>query len=109
MTTEQSKALLNAEQTQSDLLIVLVMESKGRVKPDALVANVDINGVVGRNLDIDIDPIDMGVLDRVEQQLADRLKEQDANITRNEPWIAQRLSAGPPDASIFLSLPSTGF
>ena len=92
MTTEQSKALLDAEQPQPDLLLVLVMESNGRVKPDALVAHVDMNGVVGPNLEVDIDPIDMGVLDRVEQQLADRLKEQDANITCRPGWLGGRRS-----------------
>jgi len=57
------------------------MENNGRVKPDTLVAHVDMNCVVGTNLEADVDPIDMSVLNRVEQQLANRLKEQDANIT----------------------------
>ena len=57
------------------------MENNGRVKPDTLVAHMDMNDVAGPNLKDDTDPIDMGVLDRIEQQLADRLKEQDANIT----------------------------
>jgi len=43
------------------------MESNGWVKPDALVAHLNMNGVVVPNLEFDIDLIDMGVLDRVEQ------------------------------------------
>src|SRR5262245_3058635 len=80
MTAEQSKALLDAEQPQPDLVLVLVIESHARVKPDALIAYLDVNGVIGHECEVDIDSIDLGVLDRVEQQLADRLKEQDANI-----------------------------
>ena len=81
MTTEQSKALLNAEQPQPDLVLVLAMESAGRLKPDTLIAHLDMNDVTGPDCEVDVDPIDMGVLHCVEQQLADRLKEQDANIT----------------------------
>src|SRR5215475_5954017 len=79
MTTEQSKALLDAEQPQPDLVLVLVIESVCRLKPDTLIAYLDMNGVTGPDCDLDIDPIDVGVLDRVEQKLADRLKEQNAN------------------------------
>src|SRR5262249_6268890 len=57
------------------------MENNGRVKSNALIAHLDMNCVVGPNLEADIDPIDMGMLNRVEQQFANRLKEQDANIT----------------------------
>src|SRR5262249_60151222 len=81
MTTEQSTALLNAEHPQPDLVLVLLMDGTGRVEPDALIAHLDMNGVTGPECEVDIDPIDMGVFDRVEQQLADPLKEQYANIT----------------------------
>src|SRR5215831_20520171 len=82
MTAKQSKALLNAEQPQTSLLLIRVVERSARVKPDALIAHLDVNGVTGPECEVDVDPIDMGVLDRVEQQLADALKEQDTDITR---------------------------
>ena len=47
-----------------------------------------MDGVVGPKLELDIDAIDMGVLNRVEQQFANCFKKQDANIT----WL--RVSAG---------------
>src|SRR6266571_3545886 len=81
MTIEQSKALLDTEQPQPNLVLVLVIESSGRVKPAALIAHLDMNGVIGSEFELDIDAIDMSVLDRVEQQLPDPFKEQNANIT----------------------------
>src|SRR5262249_9038755 len=78
---EQSQALLDTEQSQPDLVSVVVMVSNGRVKPDTFIAHLDADGVSGPECQVDIDSTDMGMLDRVEQKLADPLKEQDANIT----------------------------
>src|SRR5262245_15674521 len=80
MTTEQSKALLDTEQSQPDLVLVFVIKGNARVKSDAVIAHLDVNDVIWIEREVDIDPIDMGVLDRVEQQLADRFKEQEAHI-----------------------------
>src|SRR5215831_12814448 len=89
MTTEQTNALRDAEQPQPDLQLVLVMKNNARVKADTLVAHLNMNGVVAPNFELDIDLIDMAVLDRVEQKLADRLKEQDADIIclRVGSWV----------------------
>src|SRR5262245_22576671 len=103
MTTEQSQALLNAEQPQPDVLLVLAMESVDRVKSDTLIAHQDVNGVIGIECEVDIDPIDMSVLDRVEQQLADRLEEQDANVTSLR--VGERVGAHSHDDVVVLVRP----
>ena len=79
------------------------MEGDGRVKPDALVAHLDMNGVVWPNLEVDIDPIDMGVLDRIEQQFADRHKKQDANITCR--WVGSGVGGHTHDDAVLLLCP----
>ena len=81
MTTKQRKALLDAEQPQTCLWLIPVMKGGGRVKSDALIAHLYLNGIAGSKCKVDIDPVDTGVLDRVEQQLAHGFKEQDANFS----------------------------
>src|SRR5215510_6538655 len=61
-------------------MLVLVIQGRARVKSDAPIAHLNVNTVIGAESEADIDAIDMGVLHRVEQELADALKEQDANI-----------------------------
>src|SRR5215831_7228407 len=80
MTAKQSEALLDAEQPQAGLVLFLVIRSGSRLKPDALVAYLDMNGVVGPKLQVDIDSIDMSVLNSVKQQFANGFKEQDADV-----------------------------
>src|SRR6516162_4598377 len=81
MTAKQSKALLNAEQPQTSLLLIRVVERGARIKPDAVIAHLDMNGVTASECELDIDPVHAGVLDCVEQQFADALEEQDASVT----------------------------
>src|SRR5262249_13612684 len=67
-TAKQCKALLNAEQSQPGLCLVLVMESGDRIKTDAVIAHLYMNGVTRTKFEVDIDPVNMGVLDCVEEQ-----------------------------------------
>ena len=57
--------------SQPDLVLVRLVEGNARVKSDAVIAHLDVNGVIWTERQVDIDPIGMGVLDRIEQQLAD--------------------------------------
>src|SRR5262245_41308239 len=81
MTAKQSKALLNAEQPQTSLLLIRIVETDTRIKPDAVIAHLDVNSVTGSECELEIDPVHAGVLDCVEQQFADALEEQDASVT----------------------------
>jgi hypothetical protein len=66
------------------------MKSNGRVKPDAFIADLDTNGVIGPEREMDIDTISVGVFNRVEYQFTDRLKEDDASVTRRGVGVRVR-------------------
>ena len=80
------------------------MERSAWIKPDAVVAHLDVNGVTGSECEADIDPIDTGVLDCVEQQFADGLEEQDANVTCRR--VGLRLGGDIDDNVVLLLGPS---
>jgi hypothetical protein len=104
MTTKQRKALLDAEQPQTCLWLIAVMKGSGRVKSDALIAHLYLNGVAGSECELDTDLVDMGVLDCVEQQLADGFKEQDANFSCLQ--VGLRVGGDIHDNAVLLLCPS---
>src|SRR5262245_63795495 len=81
MTTKQRKALLNAEQPQTCLKLMPVIQGSVRIKPGTVIGHLYVNRVSGSECEVDIDPVGTGVLDCVEHQFPDPLEEQHANIT----------------------------
>jgi hypothetical protein len=73
---KQGQTLANAEKSPSAIAGLLASIEGHGIEPDTGVANGDAERVFALPAEFDSDTFDMGVLQRVQEQLADGLEEQ---------------------------------
>ena len=77
---EQRQPLADAEQPPAHLAGLRSIVESRRFEPDPLIRHGDAQLIVGVERQLQGDPIRLRVLDRVEEELSDRLEEQRADV-----------------------------
>ena len=78
--TQQRQTLPDAEQSPSDLAGLRALLEFRRIEATALVSDRDAERFIRADREIDRDPVDLGVLDHVEEELPYRSEEQRADV-----------------------------